>query len=113
MKRRGRGLRRRYGRAGAVAHLRSYAVEVDPGDGRRMDYAGHVMLPVDAGGVLVEKVLSRVGVYAPRGLDRLVWHRAGRVPAASIKDASGHVIVKLFEEKGFEQRVARRLARRA
>ena len=91
-------LRRRYGHARARSIPRHYAVEVDNGEGGDMEIAGRVTLPYRADFATGEAALSRIGVFAPRGLDRLVWHRPGRGAAASILDASGHPIDLLFEE---------------
>lgn len=42
----------------------------------------------------LEHELSTIGIYAPRGLDRVVWNKKGAI----ITDAGGEPIVKLERE---------------
>ena len=52
---------------------------------------GHAVMKHRADRATMERELSGVGVYAPRGLDRVFWGVSG----ATIRDGEGHAIVKL------------------
>ena len=83
-----RALRRRYGRSGSAARRR-FAVYTDV-DGFTHRH-GIVSLPMNAGYAETEAALVQVGVYAPRGLDKLKWGKTG----ARIVEPGNWTIVKL------------------
>jgi hypothetical protein len=86
MKRSRRGLKKRYGHSGG---LRRFAVYTDV-DGFAHRH-GVVSFPMRASYVETEAALVRIGVYAPRGLDRLKWGKTG----ARIVEPGNWTIVKL------------------
>lgn len=93
MKKRGRALRRRYGKRKLTGNIeRLYSVtSYDAGEPEIMQAAS---LVPGAAPHVVEHVLSTTsGVYAPRGLDLLKWSRDKN--SAKIIDAEGHTIVTL------------------
>lgn len=81
-----RALRKRYGRADG---LRRFAVYTDV-DGFT-HRSGIVSLPMNAGYTETETALVKVGVFAPRGADRLVWGKTG----ARIVEPGNRTIAKL------------------
>src|SRR5271154_5641263 len=96
--RRGRSSRRSRGDARG---LYKFAVEVDEYSmgADYMKKVGEVRLSLGANDADVEQALSRVGVYAPRGADRLVWSKSGSSsgrPDAVIRKSDGQPIVFLW-----------------
>lgn len=85
-----RALQRRYGRA--RSSRKSFTVS-SYDENLRPVIMGSVTLAPGSPGHVVEAALSQVGVYAPRGLDRLKW--GGRGGGAEIYDAHGNLMVVL------------------
>jgi hypothetical protein len=80
--------------------------EVQPEPGERLTgpIMGAVMLRPACDGVDAEAVLKTIGVYAPRGLDSIVWLDER---TAEIEDAGGNKIVRIDrDDVTREQRLA-------
>jgi hypothetical protein len=87
---------RRRSRGPEPGTVRYQVFSVDPNTGTgEMQRFGTVALRPSASDDEVEQALARVGIYAPRGADRLVWQHRGT--EAIIYDRTGDAIVRLVQ----------------